>query len=50
MIWAEEYDGGVHTSAYLYLYGDGAEAMVARDAPAWRAWMERRAAAPAPSG
>jgi hypothetical protein len=44
----------VHTSLYLYLFGDTAAEMAARDEPAWRAWMARHfpmvQAAPAGDG
>jgi uncharacterized protein YndB with AHSA1/START domain len=48
--------GGEHasTSLYLYLFGDTAAELAARDEPAWRAWMARHfpmvEAAPAGDG
>jgi uncharacterized protein YndB with AHSA1/START domain len=34
-------DGSAYASVYAYLFGDGAAEAVARDEPAWRAWMQR---------
>jgi uncharacterized protein YndB with AHSA1/START domain len=37
--------GPVMTSLYLYLYGDRAAEIAARDEPRWRAWMSERVGA-----
>ena len=29
------------TSLYVYLFGESAAAIAERDAPGWRAWMDR---------
>jgi uncharacterized protein YndB with AHSA1/START domain len=34
-------DGSAHASVYLYLFGDGAAEVAAREEPVWRAWMGR---------
>ena len=36
----------VYLYVCLYLYGEGAAAMVAREEPVWRAWLERLFPAP----
>ncbi|HZA03153.1 MAG TPA: hypothetical protein VE617_01205, partial [Propionibacteriaceae bacterium] len=36
-------------SIWLYLYGDDAESVIARDEPRWTAWLAERAV-PAPEG
>lgn len=38
--------GQVCVSVVLYLYGDGARAVVAREEPVWRAWLDRLFPAP----
>ena len=35
-------DDQVMTSLGIYLYGDAAPAVAAREEPAWQAWMKRR--------
>jgi len=35
-------DDRVLTSLGIYLYGDDAPAVAAREEPAWQAWMKRR--------
>ena len=35
-------DDRVMTSLGIYLYGDDAPAVAAREEPAWQAWMQRR--------
>jgi hypothetical protein len=39
-------DDRVMTSLGIYLYGDDAPAVAAREDPAWQAWMKRRFPAP----
>ena len=36
------WDGKVHASMSLYLFGDRAEATLARDKPRWDAWMNEQ--------
>jgi uncharacterized protein YndB with AHSA1/START domain len=39
MVGSYEWGGQVHTAVYVIFYGDDADAMVARERPAWTAWM-----------
>jgi uncharacterized protein YndB with AHSA1/START domain len=41
-VFAFEYLAQVYTSVHAYLFGPEAEAVAARDEPAWRTWMEDR--------
>jgi uncharacterized protein YndB with AHSA1/START domain len=44
-------DGSAYASVYVYLFGDEAAEVAARDEPAWRDWMGRRfPVAEAPAG
>ena len=36
-------------SAFVYLFGDGADELIARDEPRWRAWFAERFPAPTPT-
>jgi uncharacterized protein YndB with AHSA1/START domain len=38
---AYKWGGSVHAAVSLYLYGERGAAAIARDEPAWKAWMER---------
>jgi hypothetical protein len=42
LVFVYVYRDQVYTSVHAYLFGDEAPAVVARDEPAWRAWMEER--------
>lgn len=41
-LFAMDMGGQVYLSIRLYLYGDQASAVVARDEPLWQAWMNKR--------
>jgi len=53
LIGAFIWNDAAHVGVTLYLYGEEAPAVAAREEPAWRAWMEERfpaATEPAPAG
>jgi uncharacterized protein YndB with AHSA1/START domain len=43
---AEPWQDGTVAGLYLYLFGEQAAATLARDEPAWRAWLERTVPSP----
>jgi uncharacterized protein YndB with AHSA1/START domain len=52
-VFVVSYQGQTYTMLHAYLFGDEAPSAVARDEPAWQAWMEERfpaAKADAPAG
>jgi uncharacterized protein YndB with AHSA1/START domain len=48
-ILAEPWQDQTVAGLYLYLFGEQAAATLARDEPAWRAWLERTLPSPAPA-
>lgn len=46
---AEPWQDQTVAGLYLYLFGEQAAATLARDEPAWRAWLERTLPSPAPA-
>jgi uncharacterized protein YndB with AHSA1/START domain len=51
LVAAFTYGGEVYASLHAYLFGDQAPGIVAREEPAWRAWMaERFPSAPSKTG